>query len=229
MKQFLIFLIAAASAVTVLQSQELSINEHLQRFLNDDGLPRTRETVELLLENQAALKEAIKLRLESEASGGEMYNLGVLANTIGEYEFQHFVWKSVAENTVRSSVDPWSMGQILENFVKVARPGDEDLLAQIAGTSVESAPRLPEFAQKKIDSFETQNEIGTEEPESANGAPSAARSEMIGSTRNTGSEANSGEEISPSRTPIWPYVLVAVALLSIVVVLLRSRKGDPGR
>ena len=33
----------------------------------------------------------------------------------------------------------------------------------------------------------------------------------------------------PSQSPVWPYLLVAVAVIAIVVVLLRSRKGNPDR
>lgn len=45
----------------------------------------------------------------------------------------------------------------------------------------------------------------------------------------TAAEADLELPESPSRSPIWPYVVVAVAILGIVVVLLRSRKGKTPR
>jgi hypothetical protein len=39
----------------------------------------------------------------------------------------------------------------------------------------------------------------------------------------------SRESPTSQSSPVWPYVLVVLALVGIVVVLLRSRKGNPGR
>lgn len=43
------------------------------------------------------------------------------------------------------------------------------------------------------------------------------------------SEVSEKEQESPKQSPLWPYALVAVALVGIVVVMLRSRKIAPGR
>lgn len=213
--------IVAALAMTFVQGQEPSFDELLQQFLNDDGLPRTRETVALLMQDRVELKRAIRSRLNREASGGEMYNLGVLANTIGEDEFKHFVWKEAAKSVVESPVDWWSMGQILANFVEIARPGDESLLKKITETEVQSAPRLPEFAQRKLDSLQKRVETGIPEPDNETNASATKNPENLEAARKPALDTEVG---NGSGLSVWGIVIGAIALLVIAVVLLRAAK-----
>lgn len=222
MRRFFQIGLAAALTLTVAQGQEESFDELLQQFLNDDGLPRTGEIVDTMLQDRGELKRAIRSRLNREASGGEMYNLGVLANTIDEDDFEHFVWKAAAEKAVESPVDWWSMGKILASFVDVARPGDEELLEKIAQIEVESAPKLPEFARRKINSFEADAEasyIDINPPENRNvEKPDSPKERMAKPKVSDG-----------SRLSVFGIAIGAVALVGIVLVLLRSRKGNSGR
>lgn len=84
-------------------------------------------------------------------------------------------------------------------------------------------------AIQQIESGSTAPALGSVERGSTD-APSTAAEQPSTIAESATIEASPEvESPSSSRTTVWPYVLVAVALVGIVVVLVRSRKGNPGR
>ena len=230
-------LLAVAIGVLLMppaSADQESVNNLLSQLIDAGGvLPRNRNMIDELLAEPASLKAAINSRLPTTKDTATLYYLGVIADATKDKDFAYTVWRAGANEAVDTSVEPWAQGKILTSFVEIARKKDTLLLEEIAALEVPLAPKLPEFAQRRIEHLARSgnisnpsanpNLIGKASP-SAQTPPTPAANDKPTPPPPTEKPTPPAETTEVEKPNTLLFVLLGLLVVAIVVVVLRKAR-----
>jgi len=196
----------SAGAESFIASSPAAVVDYF--LVSSDG---TRINGDLLFDLKGEALELLRREMiERDESRGKLRAIGLLSQVLGEKgnEIDQSAKQSVLED--------------VQDQLDYLEPGDRDIAKAYFARDgvVESGGSSSPQDAVDVESVEVSDAHRTQNP-----------NEFSAPTNNPNNLSTDGGEVSadtPRQSPLWPYVLFAVALVGIVVILVRSRKGKSG-